>query len=168
MIFRKKWFYIFSVLILGLFISMYFNVKRLYETKVIMAQLDTKNSELAIESASFEGRQKKFITSLKSEVFEVTAYDKSPLSCGKWAQYGKTKTGTKPNSLRTVAVDPDIIPLGSIVYIEGIGWRIAEDTGRLIKGKSIDVFFDSYEDALEFGRKNIKVYYNGKSGYRIS
>ncbi|MBF0473862.1 MAG: 3D domain-containing protein, partial [Nitrospirae bacterium] len=79
-----------------------------------------------------------------------------------------TKTGTKPNSQRTVAVDPAIIPLGSMVYIEGVGWRIAEDTGRLVKGKCIDVFFDSYADALEFGRKNIKVYYNGKSGYRIS
>ena len=35
---------------------------------------------------------------------------------------------------RTIAVDPDIIPLGSVVYVEGYGVRIAEDTGAYIKG----------------------------------
>lgn len=155
MIFRKKCFWIFSILTLGLLISMYYNVMKLSEMKTMMTEFESKN-------AAFEESQQKFFASLKSEMFEVTAYDQSVESCGKWAQYGLTKTGTKPNSLRTVAVDPNIIPLGSIVYLEGIGWRIAEDTGRLVKGRSIDVFFDNYYDALIFGRKNIRVYYNGK------
>jgi 3D (Asp-Asp-Asp) domain-containing protein len=168
MFLKKKCFYIFSVLALGLFISVYFNVKRLNEIKTVMAELEAKNAKIEMEQASFEDREKLFFNSLKSEIFQVTAYDPSPESCGKWAQFGITKTGTKPNSLRTVAVDPNIIPLGSLVYIEGIGWRIAEDTGRLVKGRTIDVYFDTYEDALEFGKKSIRVYYNQRDSVKVN
>jgi 3D (Asp-Asp-Asp) domain-containing protein len=41
---------------------------------------------------------------------------------------------------RTVAVDSSVIPLGSELFIEGVGHRVAEDTGGNIKGKDIDVY----------------------------
>ncbi len=50
-----------------------------------------------------------------------------------------TATGTAARAGRTVAVDPKVIPLGSKIYIEGLGERIAEDTGGGIKGNHIDV-----------------------------
>ena len=93
------------------------------------------------------------------ELFVATAYEGSKQSCGKWAQYGQTKTMTTPSHLRTVAVDPEVIPLGSLVFVSGLGWGIAEDTGRLIKGRTIDVFTLNKEEAIKFGRKNVVVFY---------
>jgi 3D (Asp-Asp-Asp) domain-containing protein len=54
---------------------------------------------------------------------------------------------------RTIAVDPNVIPLGWWVYIEGIGFRRAEDKGSAIKGKKIDIYYDSEAKAERFGKK---------------
>ncbi len=57
-----------------------------------------------------------------------------------------------------VAVDPSVIPLKSKLFVEGYGFAEAQDTGGLIKGNIIDVFMDNREKALNWGRKQIKVY----------
>jgi 3D (Asp-Asp-Asp) domain-containing protein len=57
-----------------------------------------------------------------------------------------------------VAVDPRIIPLGTKLYIPGYGFAIAGDTGGAIIGNRIDLGFDSLSDALQFGRRTVKVY----------
>ena len=61
-----------------------------------------------------------------------------------------------PNQ-KVVAVDPSIIPLGSRVWVEGYGEAIAGDTGGAIKGNKIDVFIPSHEQAMQWGRKNVKI-----------
>lgn len=66
----------------------------------------------------------------------------------------RTATGTTVAEGRTIAVDPNVIPLGWWVYIEGYGYRKAEDTGSAIKGKKIDMYYDSLGAALNFGRKS--------------
>ncbi len=79
--------------------------------------------------------------------FKLTAYS--------GPQDGKAKaitaTGTSARAGRTVAVDPKVIPLGSRVYIEGIGERIAEDTGGGVKGQHIDLYVHSVPAAHKFG-----------------
>jgi 3D (Asp-Asp-Asp) domain-containing protein len=57
-----------------------------------------------------------------------------------------------------VAVDPRVIPLGTHLYIPGYGMAIAGDTGGDIVGRRIDLGFDSWRDAMLFGRRDIKVY----------
>jgi 3D (Asp-Asp-Asp) domain-containing protein len=57
-----------------------------------------------------------------------------------------------------IAVDPAVIPLKAMVYLEGYGFAIAEDTGSAIKGSSIDLLFNHHDDAWKFGRKQLKVY----------
>ena len=57
-----------------------------------------------------------------------------------------------------VAVDPDIIPLGSRLYIPGYGEAIAADTGGAIVGDTIDLCMESYDEAIEFGRRIVEVY----------
>lgn len=57
-----------------------------------------------------------------------------------------------------VAVDPNVIPLGSQVYIPGYGVAIAADTGGAINGHRIDLCMESYHDAMQFGRRSVKVY----------
>ena len=79
---------------------------------------------------------------------------------------GYTYTGKKAvqgegtlESPRMIAVDPRIIPLGSLVYLEGIGFAIAEDIGGAIKGNRIDLFFDLHQDTSKFGlQKGIRLY----------
>jgi 3D (Asp-Asp-Asp) domain-containing protein len=56
-----------------------------------------------------------------------------------------------------IAVDPKIIPLGTEVEIKDMGLFIAEDTGGWIKGNRIDIYFDTKEQAEQFGRKVIWV-----------
>jgi 3D (Asp-Asp-Asp) domain-containing protein len=57
-----------------------------------------------------------------------------------------------------VAVDPRVIPLGTHLFIPGYGPAIAGDTGGAIKGSRIDLGFNSFSDALQFGRREITVY----------
>lgn len=57
-----------------------------------------------------------------------------------------------------VAVDPDVIPLGTRLYIPGYGPAIAGDTGGAIIGNRIDLCMDSYDEAMAFGRRYVTVY----------
>jgi N-acetylmuramoyl-L-alanine amidase len=54
-------------------------------------------------------------------------------------------------------VDPDVIPLGSKVHVEGYGEAIAGDIGGDIKGNRIDVFIPSNSQAKQWGRKDVQV-----------
>lgn len=96
----------------------------------------------------------------------ATAYCSCPKCCGVWSEehpsrigtdYKQTTyTGTEPTEGRTIAVDPDVIPLGSEVIINGDTY-VAEDIGGAIKGNHIDIYFDSHEAALEWGKQDIEV-----------
>ena len=57
-----------------------------------------------------------------------------------------------------VAVDPDVIPLGTRLYISGYGVAIAADTGGAIVGNRIDLLMEDYGEAMNFGRRSVEVY----------
>lgn len=57
-----------------------------------------------------------------------------------------------------VAVDPRVIPLRSIVFVEGYGRAIAGDTGGAIKGHRIDLCYNTAREALKYGRRPVRVY----------
>lgn len=86
--------------------------------------------------------------------------------CGKGEShpaYGITASGRKAEPHVSVAVDPLLIPLGSTVYIDyGDGelqeYR-ADDTGSAVAGAKIDLCVTSHQEALELGRKEVKVYW---------
>lgn len=92
----------------------------------------------------------------RTMVMHATAYDPGPRSCGKSAD-GRTCMGLKAG-YGVVAVDPRTIPLGTRLYIEGYGFAIAGDRGRAIKGHRIDLGFNTYWSARQFGRKNVTVH----------
>jgi 3D (Asp-Asp-Asp) domain-containing protein len=116
------------------------------------------------------------IKNTKPLKMKATAYDLSVESCGKprhHPQYGITASGVRAKPDRTVAVDPKVIPLGSILYIEFPeeyqnmnGLYVAEDTGSAIKGNRIDIFLGEdkpgerkiYNECLKFGIREVFVY----------
>ncbi len=88
--------------------------------------------------------------------FEVTAYCSCELCCGPKSK-GLTKMETVPKAGYTIAVDPSVIPLGTYLVIDGVTY-MAEDTGEAIKGSRLDIYFDSHEEAVRYGRKEKSVY----------
>jgi 3D (Asp-Asp-Asp) domain-containing protein len=72
--------------------------------------------------------------------FVITCYDLS----------GHTASGAG-TSLATVAVDPSVIPLGSTIYIDGVGVRVAQDTGGAIVGHRLDLWEPSYAACMDWG-----------------
>ena len=106
----------------------------------------------------------------------VTAYDAGPESCGWKKKYGCigppvyaygplkgkrkrvgiTADGTKAQH-GTIAADIKRYPFGTKMYVPGYGWGEVHDTGSALKGNHIDVFFSDRDDALEWGKKYLKV-----------
>lgn len=68
-----------------------------------------------------------------------------------------TRMGTRAR-YGVVAVDPNVIPLGSTVFIPGYGVARAEDTGGAILGNRIDLCMEDYDACMNFGRRTVPVY----------
>ena len=85
----------------------------------------------------------------------ATAYAPGPLDNGKWGDQtymgGKVRKGV-------AAVDPNVIPMGTRLWVEGYGEAIAEDQGSAIKGNRIDLAFNTRSEDLDYGIQKVKVY----------
>jgi 3D (Asp-Asp-Asp) domain-containing protein len=106
-----------------------------------------EDTEVSVEPLDIEIVEQPAMESLG--MFKLTAYCpcKNCTSDGD----GITASGTVATQGRTIAVDPSIIPYGTVLIINEHEY-IAEDSGgKWIQGKEIDIFFDSHQEALEFG-----------------
>jgi 3D (Asp-Asp-Asp) domain-containing protein len=83
-------------------------------------------------------------------VFVITCYDLQ----------GSTASGVETN-LSTVAVDPSVIPLGTSIYIQGVGSRVAQDTGGAIVGNRLDLWEPSYAACMDWGVQSRQVFIEG-------
>lgn len=81
----------------------------------------------------------------------ATAYD------ARSAGGSRTCSGL-PAKFGAVAVDPRVIPMGTMMFIEGYGLGVAADRGSAIKGNRIDLCFDSRAQAMHYGRHTVKVH----------
>ncbi|MBO8172664.1 MAG: DUF348 domain-containing protein [Bacillaceae bacterium] len=135
--------------------------------KLIRANIieDKTDHIVAVGQLGTVSRGGKTFRPLKVLTMELTAYGPGVEHTGKTPdhpEYGITRTGTRATENRTIAVDPNVIPLGWWVYIEGFGYRKAEDTGSAVKGNRIDIYYDDDEFANQFGlKKGYKVYVIG-------
>ncbi|CAM3094955.1 3D domain-containing protein [Paenibacillus sediminis] len=116
------------------------------------AALSTRNVSASPNRIVRAGISFKYKKVLKN--VSLTAYSTEEPGIGT-----RTATGTRVTEGRTIAVDKRVVPLGWWVYIEGIGFRRAEDTGGAIKGNKMDVYYDTLESAKSFGRKTGRTVY---------
>lgn len=88
--------------------------------------------------------------------FQVTGYCSCSLCCGE-KEEKLTKSETVPKAAHTIAADPSVILLGTRIVIDGVSY-VVEDTGKAIKGNRLDIYFDTHEEAVRYGRKEKYVY----------
>ncbi|HOQ17062.1 MAG TPA: 3D domain-containing protein [Defluviitaleaceae bacterium] len=134
-------------------------VNREIISEVIVEEAQKEIIKVGAENV-IEGKDGKIYKYKKVLTMSATAYTASYEDTGKapgHPAFGITYTGTRAR-VGTVAVDPNVIPLGTKLYIEGYGYAVAEDIGGAIKGNKIDLYYNTLEEARNFGRKQLKVY----------
>ncbi len=97
----------------------------------------------------------------KTMTVVATAYCSCVKCCGVYAKNRPngvvyTASGAIAKANHTIAVDTKVIPFGTTVLIDGKKY-VAEDTGSAVKGNKIDIYFDSHEQALEWGRQIVEI-----------
>lgn len=122
----------------------------------ILSRATPQRSFIGVKRERVADRQ---LTARRLIWMEATAYDPGPESNGPFTGM-PTAYGLKVGR-GVVAVDPHVIPLGTRLYIEGYGYAIAGDTGGAIKGMRIDLGYNTRDEAIRFGRRDVKVYILG-------
>ncbi|MEY4480108.1 MAG: hypothetical protein RLZZ267_786 [Bacillota bacterium] len=145
-----------------------YRIAKLHHTSVSQIQLDNRirnasqiqvGQRLKIRSRAVVIDRKQVRKVLNATLTAYTAGIESTGKAPGHPAYGITASGARVREGRTIAVDPKVIPIGATVYIEGIGLRVAEDTGSAIRGAKIDVYMNDVQQARQFGvKKNRKVY----------
>lgn len=101
------------------------------------------------------------------EEYIATAYCSCEKCCGIYAkdrpvdENGKeimyTASGERAEQGVTIAADWSVLPAGTIVEVDGYGEFVVHDKGGAIKGNKIDIYFESHQEALEWGVKSVKL-----------
>lgn len=122
------------------------------------AEKTAKAETVTVEAEIAETKDTEAAGWISAGVFKVTHYCDCEHCQGEYI--GTTATGTAPKAGRTIAVDPDTIPLGSVVKINGQEY-VAEDTGGAIKGNRVDIFVADHSEAMAKGIKEEVIYLKG-------
>ncbi len=139
--------------------------KVLQESEKRIVAVGTKEPEV-VTLAESEPKQKSSSKSKKKEqssepsggkvfTMSASAYTANCSGCS-----GITATGINLNAnpnMKVIAVDPNVIPLGTKVWVEGYGEAIAGDTGGSIKGNRIDIHVPSKSEAYSYGHRTVTV-----------
>ena len=112
-------------------------------------ELSRKTLEKPVNKVVANGTQIEYNGKLYSRKLVVKAYS--------YTGGGTTAMGTRAR-VGEIAVDPRVIPLGTNVYIEGVGARRAEDTGGNIKGNTIDIYMNTLSECRQWGVRYVTIY----------
>ena len=126
----------------------YYVQVRAYKNKNFSKWSSTKSAK------SKKKKVKRKISTRHCRTFVVTYY--CTAACCNGNSHRRTASGTYLTPGRSIAVDPRIIPLGTVVYINGHKYR-AEDTGGAIKGYRIDICVSSHSECNKRGKHKVTV-----------
>ena len=99
------------------------------------------------------------VKTLNTSAYTASTCDKKPTDKG----YGITASGAKVQSWYTVAAGKSY-PMGTVIYIPALknkpngGWFVVQDRGGAIKDNKLDIYMSTYNECIQFGRKNLECY----------
>lgn len=131
------------------------NTKQTSRSEVARA-VQTNSATGAILQAKVAGLTPKVVT-LNTSAYTASTCGKKPTDSG----YGKTASGAYATSWYTVAAGKSY-PMGTIIYIPYFankpngGWFVVQDRGGAIKDNKLDVYMDTYNECIQFGRRNLE------------
>lgn len=137
--------------------------KHIEESQVEIDKLRKENDELKSTNSELEDKLENILGG-EWETFRLTYYDNYEQSTGKTPDhpyFGITASGRPTEKGVTIAVDPNVVPLGSWVLIKWpdgkIEKRRADDTGGLIKGKRIDYYVPKVTSSMGVDYVEVKI-----------
>lgn len=136
------------------------NFKKQQKGSDVKKKINNEQPKQTVEKAPEVKEEKQ---SGRTITVEATAYTNHPSENGTYGGKVVTRTGLDISSSITyngmgiIAVDPDVIPLNSIVQIDGLGTYIALDTGSAIQGNRIDILMADSTQTDNWGRRNVNV-----------
>ena len=99
------------------------------------------------------------VKTLNTSAYTASTCDKKPTDKG----YGITASGAKVKSWYTVAAGK-AYPMGTVIYIPAMkdkpngGWFVVQDRGGAIKNNKLDIYMSTYNECIQFGRRNLECY----------
>lgn len=139
-----------------------------------LKDLQLEDKELFMASTAVEKVEDKPAPALLEEAINLEQYPSDEVvatgytagieSTGKTEDhpaYGVTYSGieVRRDLYSTIAADPEVYPIGTILFVPGYGYGVVADTGSAIKGNKIDLYFDTVEDVYaEWGKQEVNVY----------
>ncbi|PPA70498.1 hypothetical protein C4B60_10470 [Jeotgalibacillus proteolyticus] len=134
------------------------------ETKALAKERTSRTFIASKLTTSDKKTVPEHIKSYPAKTVTATGYTAGEESTGKNPGdklYGITFSGVevKRDTYSTIAADPKVFPIGSILFIPGYGYGVVADTGSAIKGDIIDLYYETVDDVFnEWGKQKVKVY----------
>ena len=135
-------------------ITIVFLCMAMWEPEEPKADMIPYMSDITYISSHVSAKEKKKSDYESMGRYTLTAY----CSCRRCSSgTGITATGKKAKAEHTIAADTKVLPYGTKVLIGDIEYTV-EDCGSAVKGKHIDIYFNTHKEALSFGKQTAIVY----------
>lgn len=121
-----------------------------WQTRAIDAEENVSRLQTDVDNLTTELASQTDLTLTYAGSFSCTAYcaEEYVHICGEG--HGITSSGAKVQPGVTVAADTSVLPYGTVIYIEGVGLRVVQDTGSAVKGNKLDVVVNTHAEALSW------------------
>lgn len=138
------------------------------EMSLTSKALSSEDTAYKLIASKVKGNENKavprHVSDNPSKTVTATGYTAGIESTGKepgHELYGITFSGieVKRDLYSTIAADPKVFPIGTVMFIPGYGYGVVADTGSAIKGNIIDLYFDTVDEVFnEWGKQKVEVY----------
>lgn len=149
---QKQWIVMFFVIMIS---------SSIIPERAVATKWEATEISKTVQTVMHNTRQ---LSSLERHTVLATGYTAGIESTGKTSAhpaYGITYSGVKVRRdlYSTIAADPTIFPIGTILYVPGYGYGVVADTGSKIKGSRIDLYFEKVQDVYnEWGKKEVDIF----------